>query len=348
MIEFSEHFRHADEVVVISRTVYGGLSPNIKAVLDRNIICLLPFFEVRDGYMRHKQRYRNSYTLNYYFYGKATDGEKATATLLNCADARNLRAESFNTYFFATAYEAAKAVIDSKNSTSLVNVKSLRDMFASERNISTTIKNETPLTSSTRIALIHGSPKKSKSVSDFLLDQLAARLPDCEILRCNSYDTEPPENCRAIVFSFPLYTNGLPSNLLRYLEATEQKIGVASPNALVCAISNNGFFEGEQNLSALAMIRHWARRSNLEWGQGIGVGAGPISEMVPVGRGPLKNLSVALDMLSANILAGKNAPPYTIDPNLPRFVYIAAAHISWRSQAKKNGVSARELSKLQV
>jgi hypothetical protein len=61
------------ELIFVSESCYGGLSPSIKAVIDRIIPMLLPFFELVDGRMRHLRRYDNALALSYYFY---TDREE--------------------------------------------------------------------------------------------------------------------------------------------------------------------------------------------------------------------------------------------------------------------------------
>jgi multimeric flavodoxin WrbA len=59
------------ELILVSRLVYGGLSPDLKAVIDRIIPYLLPFFKIKDKKMRHTLRYSDHFFLSYYFY---TDG----------------------------------------------------------------------------------------------------------------------------------------------------------------------------------------------------------------------------------------------------------------------------------
>ena len=99
--DFAIRMPHVGEVIVISQLVFGGFSPNIKAVFDRSIGFILPFFTNVDGEMHHKQRYEKRPGLRYMFYGEhMTAAEKATATKLVKANAINLGAPRYGAEFY--------------------------------------------------------------------------------------------------------------------------------------------------------------------------------------------------------------------------------------------------------
>ncbi|MDR1658551.1 MAG: flavodoxin family protein [Deltaproteobacteria bacterium] len=78
---------------VISRPVFGGLSPAIKATFDRSIGYILPFFVTIDNKMRHIPRTNKTLDISYYFYGQhLTETEKNLAQSLAAANATNFRA----------------------------------------------------------------------------------------------------------------------------------------------------------------------------------------------------------------------------------------------------------------
>jgi hypothetical protein len=58
------------ELILVSELTYGGLSPDLKAVMDRTIPSLLPFFSIVDGRSRHRPRYtrETAFDLSCYFY----------------------------------------------------------------------------------------------------------------------------------------------------------------------------------------------------------------------------------------------------------------------------------------
>jgi len=195
-----------------------------------------------------------------------------------------------------------------------------------------------------RIAFINGSPRKNNSMSLQLLRALEERLPGCEIIR--GWD----EACEAIVLAFPLYVDGIPSNLLRELTVHERGL---PPGTRVYAMVNNGFYEGAQNAVAIAMARNWCARAGVQWGQGMGVGGGGMLASRKPGRGPLKSLGAALDTLASNVLAGDTAPiafgaeredMYT-SPDIPRALYKLGGAMGLRKKGKMNGLSRREMAR---
>ena len=68
----------ADEVVVVTRNLYGGYSTPIKNVLDRSIGTSTPFSTYRGRQMHHTLRYGRKGLWKVVVYGDVTDDEKAT------------------------------------------------------------------------------------------------------------------------------------------------------------------------------------------------------------------------------------------------------------------------------
>lgn len=91
--ELGQLFARCEEVLLISRCVYGGFSPFVKNVLDRSIGYMHPDFVIKNGEMHHKRRYSNSFKLQVWFYGECTASERETAQKLVQANALNLDCE---------------------------------------------------------------------------------------------------------------------------------------------------------------------------------------------------------------------------------------------------------------
>jgi hypothetical protein len=92
--------RH-DVFMIVSRSVYGGFSPPVKAVLDRSIGHMLPFFRVTNGEMHHAPRHAGQFALECVFYGPdISEEEMAVAERLVAANAVNLSASDFKLRFF--------------------------------------------------------------------------------------------------------------------------------------------------------------------------------------------------------------------------------------------------------
>ena len=99
---FSKMVPEHDDFIVISKCIYGGLSPDIKVVIERSIGILLPYFGVVNGEMHHLPRYKKMPTLTYHFYGSdITKNEMQTARKLTAANALNLWMPKHEVYFHA-------------------------------------------------------------------------------------------------------------------------------------------------------------------------------------------------------------------------------------------------------
>ncbi len=86
--------------VIISPVLYGSYSPEIKAVLDRSIGYILPYFHMVNGEMHHVLRYNHRFVINAFFYGSCNEKEKSTAEKLVRANTVNLGAEKAEIKFF--------------------------------------------------------------------------------------------------------------------------------------------------------------------------------------------------------------------------------------------------------
>lgn len=102
--------RHS-QVVVISRLVFGGLSPDVKAVLDRSIGFILPFFRIANGEMHHVKRYEKSPDLLCLFYGDINRCEKETAQKLVAANTLNFSSDNYSIAFYPSCHGIKEALI---------------------------------------------------------------------------------------------------------------------------------------------------------------------------------------------------------------------------------------------
>ena len=72
----------ADELVIITRNLYGEYSAPVKNVLDRSIGTSTPFSTYRGGQMHHTLRYGRHDLWKVIVYGDVTDAERNTFRLL--------------------------------------------------------------------------------------------------------------------------------------------------------------------------------------------------------------------------------------------------------------------------
>ena len=69
---------------------------------------------------------------------------------------------------------------------------------------------------------------------------------------------EQLRDAQTAVFGIPLYVDGIPSHVLRFLDV----------------VANNGFIEGRQNEGLMQSFEHFCARAGLTWGGGVGIGGG--------------------------------------------------------------------------
>lgn len=205
-----------------------------------------------------------------------------------------------------------------------------------------------------KIIIINGSPKTIKSNSEILGNYLFPLLKENNIkkyysiyFQLNDKTKNEIYNSDVLIFIFPLYVDGIPSNLLKLLVKFEKK-NVVRPETKIYCIVNNGFYEGKQNFLAILHMKNWCKKVKAKWGQGIGIGSGellPYLKNLKLGQGPLKNLEKILNRLSRNILTLNSDKNIYITPNWPRSLYFIQGSISWILKARKNNLKIRDLFK---
>ncbi len=82
------------------------------------------------------------------------------------------------------------------------------------------------------------------------------------------------DDAQAVVFALPLYVDGIPSHVLRFLERMEVYCKEKGLRLCVYCIANNGFIEGKQNEPLMQQFENFCARAGLVWGGGVGIGGG--------------------------------------------------------------------------
>lgn len=206
-----------------------------------------------------------------------------------------------------------------------------------------------------KTALINGSPKVSSSASRSLLEDLKAYLGETETVEFGFHtDNAAKEKAEelnladALVFSFPLYVDGIPGHLLSCLEELEEASCHKNSSIRVYGIVNCGFYEGIQAETALQVLQNWCARAGYVWGGGLGVGGGGGLAQMPKtksGHGPREPIDKALNALAEVICAGQTRENQYVSVAFPRFLYKLAAQMGWRQMVRAGGGKARDLGK---
>ena len=85
---------------------------------------------------------------------------------------------------------------------------------------------------------------------------------------------EQLRDAQAVVFGLPLYVDGVPSHVLRFLEEMEVFCRENGLKLRVYCVANNGFIEGKQNEPLMQVFENFCARAGLVWGGGVGIGGG--------------------------------------------------------------------------
>ena len=131
-----------------------------------------------------------------------------------------------------------------------------------------------------KTVLINGSPKKRFCASAYF--RFLARLfiggesvkEKLQTPADHARILEQLRDAQAVVFSLPLYVDGVPSHVLRFLEEMEAFCCKNGLKLSVYCVANNGFIEGRQNEPLMQVFENFCTRAGLAWGGGVGIGGG--------------------------------------------------------------------------
>ena len=98
----------ADELVIVTKNLYGAYSAAVKNILDRSIGTSTPFSTYRGWQMHHTLRYGKRNRLHVIVYGSITDAEKNTWKLMAERNATNMGFTAHSVTFCADAEEAGR------------------------------------------------------------------------------------------------------------------------------------------------------------------------------------------------------------------------------------------------
>lgn len=134
------------------------------------------------------------------------------------------------------------------------------------------------------------------------------------IRKLNEYD--------AFAFAFPLYVEGIPSQLLSCLNEIETA-GIKNKNIRVYCMANCGFYEGEQNAVAVEILKNWFIKAGLQWGMAVGLGGGEAMSQMGENKpkGMIKSLLIALEKMKESIVTDKESENIYVTIDFPRWLY---------------------------
>ena len=209
------------------------------------------------------------------------------------------------------------------------------------------------------VLLLVGSPKNSSSTSAALGDYLTLRLEELGLSIEKEYIYKLirkeegqkkilsiVDNTDLIILAFPLYVDCLPAGVIETLEliANHRKLMNNPKKIGFVVLINCGFPEAEQNNTAIAICKIFAREVGFEWKGALSLGMGPAIEGKPVEErgGMVRNLKKGYNLAAKALAEGKIIPEEAYELVMKRFIakslYTKIGNLGWKRQAKKFGV----------
>ena len=131
-----------------------------------------------------------------------------------------------------------------------------------------------------KTVFINASPKKRFCASAYFLFLQRLFVPGKKVtlklrtLADHDQILNELRDADTVAFGLPLYVDGIPSHVLRFLEKMESFCRENGLHLRVCCIANNGFIEGKQNEPLMQLFENFCARAGLVWGGGVGIGGG--------------------------------------------------------------------------
>ncbi|MBR5754346.1 MAG: flavodoxin family protein, partial [Erysipelotrichaceae bacterium] len=319
--EMGKLIHHAEEVAVISRYTYGGFSGFIKNVIDRCLGYVLPQFEVVNGETHHQKRYPEDKPFTFIFHGGSlTDEEKESAARYVEALCHNFRSHVKEVIFLE----------DGKK-------KEIRRDFD--------IRTDKTVLLNPSMRFTNGNSAKLSRSLNRLLDTEALTVNLQEYTKKHDELMDILEDASKIVICLPLYVDGLPSQLIRFMERYEEEY--KGGRKKIYALANMGLYECRQLENLFEAIRQWCEKMDFEYCGGLGVSAGELigslMEQLPLGSWPSKKIYEGMKKLADAINdSRKISDIYTQPSGFPRWLYIQIANKSWNLTARKNGLRPKD------
>ncbi|MCG7854213.1 MAG: NAD(P)H-dependent oxidoreductase, partial [Methanoregulaceae archaeon] len=170
-----------------------------------------------------------------------------------------------------------------------------------------------------RVLLLIGSPRGAQSTSaslgSYLLSEMEKQGAETEVINLYQYlKSDEGRNdlldavnrADILVFTSPLYIDCLPAPVIAALEAIRERRMVAQPpwRQHLVALVNSGFPEPEQNATALAIYKQFAREAEFGWAGGLAFASGavingkPLKDSGFIARNARKSLEIAAEALA--------------------------------------------------
>ena len=194
--------------------------------------------------------------------------------------------------------------------------------------------------------LISGSPKPTNSNSLCFLKNISHKVDDYKLfeLKHKKYEDilENIKKSDSIIFAFPLYVDSPTSITLAFLDYIKDK-KIKFENKLIYVVINCGFREGEQNITALNIIKIWCEKVNATYSGALLIGAGEIvgkEEYKLISKKALKKLNEFTQKIQAK---EKSDDIITTMDYINNNLFCYIANKWWKKKCKNNGLTDKDI-----
>ena len=193
--------------------------------------------------------------------------------------------------------------------------------------------------------IMNGSPKVINSNSSYFVNMITKNLDEYNIfeLKDGNYNNiiDSIGKSKTNILAFPLYFDSPTSITLSFLDyIIDNKVSLKDKSIYI--IINCGFREGEQNVTALNIIKRWCEKVKATYKGSILIGAGEI-----VGKKKYKFISNKvlknLKEFSNTIKDNKTKEIVTTMNLLNDKIYCMLANLSWNKKGRINNLTKKEL-----
>ncbi len=204
-----------------------------------------------------------------------------------------------------------------------------------------------------KTAFLIGSMRGIDGNSGKLAGKLTALLKEAPaIIELKRYLQDLPglvkelEEVETLVLCLPLYVDGLPAQVIRFMECMEREYQ-GGPKK-VYLLANMGLYESRQLVNLFSAVRQWSVKMGFSYDGGLGVSAGEmigaLLDVLPYRFWVTKDVARGTEQLAAAILSGQRCEDLYVEPYaFPRALYNAIANSGWNRSAKAAGLRPRDL-----
>ena len=197
-----------------------------------------------------------------------------------------------------------------------------------------------------KMMIVNGSPRAPKSNSKAYIELFKLFWPsetgEYNVTSKKHHEAcQKIEGCQHLLLVFPLYADGIPVTLMRFLQELHSHSFQQKP-AIHVGI-NCGFIEPGQTSVAVDMIRLFCKQNHFPYGMTLCIGSGEAILNTPfvfLVKRKMKRMAHAIQEKRSEVLK--------VTMPLPKKVFVKASTSYWIGYAKKYNVTPDQMAVMEI